>query len=81
MSDRIIPKWKPCPICGAKAFLKSCIIDNSFFMGYTVGCPRYSLYDGIHGHDIDTPSNERLVLYGIPTKDEAIQAWNWRAGK
>ncbi len=71
---------RPCPICGAKAFLRADIADG-FFMGYSVGCSRYALYDGIHGHDKDTPSSERLAFYGFYTEEDAIRAWNKRAEK
>ncbi len=67
-----------CPICGAKAFLMSDVIDGSFFMGYSVGCTRYALYDGIHGHDENTPHEERLAFFGFPTKEAAVKAWNRR---
>jgi len=64
----------PCPICGAKAFLQADVIDDSFFMGYSVGCPRYALYDGIHGHDENTPPEDRLTFFGFPTKEAAVKA-------
>jgi len=71
---------KPCPICGAKTFLQPNIVDG-FFMGYSVGCPRYALYDGIHGQDENTPQSERLAFHGLYTEEEAIRVWNRRTGK
>ncbi len=73
-----VKELKPCPICGAKAFLEAEIIDGAF-KGYSVGCPRYALYDGIHGHGQDTPSEERLVFHGFYTEEEAASVWNRRA--
>lgn len=70
----------PCPVCGAKAFLRKDIVDG-FFMGYSVGCPRYCIGDGIHGvnsHDVD--ESEHYTIFGCITKEEAINAWNRRAG-
>ncbi len=70
----------PCPICGAKAFLSHDVVDG-FFMGYSVGCPRYALYDGIHGHDENTPREERLMFFGFTTKEAAVKAWIRRASQ
>lgn len=70
---------KPCPVCGAKAFLSRDVIDGVFFMGWSVGCPRYCNYDGIHGHDETTPDEERLTMFGFPTKEDAKEWWNRRA--
>ena len=70
---------KPCPVCGAKAFLNKDVVDG-FFMGYSVGCPRYYVCDGIHGvnsHDVD--KSEHYTIFGCLTKAEAIEAWNRRA--
>ncbi len=67
-----------CPICGAKAFLNRDVVDG-FFMGYSVGCPRYALYDGIHGHDENKPLKERLTFFGFSSREEAVKAWNRRA--
>lgn len=70
---------KPCPVCGAKAFLRKDIVDG-FFMGYSVGCPRYYVGDGIHGidsHDVD--ESKHYTFFGCYPKDEAIEAWNRRA--
>ena len=40
----------PCPICGAKAFVRHDIVDG-FEFGWSVGCPRACIKDGIHGFD------------------------------
>lgn len=69
---------KTCPVCGAKAFL-SCDVVDGFFMGWSVGCPRYCFYDGIHGHTEDTPEEEHLTHFGFTTKEEAVEWWNRRA--
>jgi hypothetical protein len=39
---------KPCPICGAKAFVKHDVVDG-FEFGWSVGCPRFCRDDGVHG--------------------------------
>lgn len=44
---------KPCPRCGAKAYLSRDVADG-FYFGWSAGCPRYCHYDGIHGTTIDT---------------------------
>lgn len=56
-----------CPICGAKAIITRDAPDG-FFMGYSVGCPRYTLNDGIH--------TKRMCFFGINTKENAIKKWN-----
>ena len=71
---------KPCPVCGAKAFLNRDVIDGVFFMGWSVGCPRYCVGDGIHGIDsFDVDENKHYSFFGFNTKEEAIEAWNRRA--
>lgn len=72
---------KPCPVCGAKAFL-SCDIVDGFFMGWSVGCPRYCVCDGIHGIDsFDVDESEHYTFFGLATKKEAIEAWNRRVSE
>ena len=71
---------KPCPKCGAKAVLLNCEIDDLFYMGYSVGCPRYFVGDGIHGVDsFDVDESKHYRLFGFATKGKAIEAWNRRA--
>jgi len=65
----------PCPVCGAKAYIHSDTVDG-FWFGWSVGCPRYRIDDGIHGQDADTPHEERLSAHGFHTK-EAAESW-WR---
>ena len=70
---------KPCPVCRANATLNRDVICGSFFMGWSVGCPRYCVGDGIHGvnsHDVDESQHYRL--FGFFSKEEAIKAWNRR---
>ena len=70
---------KPCPICGAKAFLSRDIVDG-FFFGFSVGCPRYCIGDGIHGVDTFEENEKRsLAMYGFFSKEEAEEWWNRRA--
>lgn len=69
----------PCPVCGANAYLHSDTVDG-FWFGWSVGCPRYCLYDGVHGHDLDTPTEDHLAAHGFITKKEAVSWWMKRAG-
>ena len=83
-------RLKPCPKCGSKAFVSHDVVDG-FEFGWSVGCSRYSLADGIHGMDFDTPDDVhekyRYTGFGYASKDRAIEAWNdrveageWRIG-
>ena len=70
---------KPCPVCGAKAFISGDSV-HGFFMGWSVGCPRYCRYDGIHGIETYEDHIEKgYAIHGCYTKEEAIEAWNRRA--
>lgn len=70
---------KPCPVCGSKAFLSRDVIDGMFFMGWSVGCPRYCIGDGIHGVDWNNVDEEKhFSCFGFYTKEEAIEWWNRR---
>lgn len=72
-------KLKHCPVCGAKAYISSNAPDG-YYMGWSVGCPRYCIGDGIHGIDTYEENEKRaLALHGFFTKEEAIEAWNRRA--
>ena len=65
----------PCPICGAKAFLQHDIVDG-FEFGYSVGCPRAKINDGIHNlNDYESFNKAGIVLLNLSTKDEAINKW------
>lgn len=68
---------KPCPVCGAKAYLRRDIVDG-FDFGYSVGCPRYCLYDGIHGHTEKTPEEEHFSKHYFVSAEEAAEWWNRR---
>lgn len=71
-------RLKPCPICGAKAFVSHDVVDG-FEFGWSVGCPRACIADGIHGFDdYDSFHNARLVLFHMNSKEQAIEAWNKR---
>ena len=69
---------KPCPICGAKAFVTHDVVDG-FEFGWSAGCPRFKLYDGIHGMDENTPESEFPRVMYCTSKQEAIEKWNRRA--
>ena len=66
-----------CPICGSKAYISKDIVDGYYF-GWSVGCPRYKLNDGIHGHDDNTPRSKRLSLFSLSNKEECIEKWKER---
>lgn len=66
-----------CPICGAAAYLSKDIVDG-FYFGYSVGCPRSRLRDGIHNIDENTPRNKRLSIFGLDSVEECIEKWNER---
>lgn len=69
---------KPCPVCGAKAFLQRDVVDG-FFFGYSVGCPHYCIGDGIHGIETDEEhKNRRYTEFGFFSKEEAAEWWNRR---
>lgn len=68
----------PCPVCGAKAYIDRAAPDG-FFMGYSAGCPRYCIGDGIHGIETHEEHIKRgYSVHGCLTKAEAIAAWNRR---
>ena len=76
MCEPVLP---PCPICGAKAFIRSNTVDG-FWFGWSVGCPRFRLNDGIHGKDDDSPREERMSAHGFYTKEDAEKWWMKRVG-
>lgn len=69
---------KPCPICGAKAFVQHDIVDG-FGFGWSVGCPRACIEDGVHGfNDYESFKKAKLVMFHFLSKQAAIEAWNKR---
>lgn len=66
---------KPCPVCGAKAFLHRDAPDG-FYMGYSVGCPRFRADDGIHGWSYNDPEERKLTIFFCDSKNDAIEKWN-----
>lgn len=73
-ADDDMPK---CPICGSKPYISKDIVDG-FYFGWSVGCPRYKLNDGIHGHDDNTPRSKHLSIFGLSNKEECIRKWKER---
>ena len=70
---------KPCPICGAKAYIMHDVVDG-FDFGWSVGCPRFKLDDGIHGIDETTQTIKAefmrpRVMHCI-SRQSAIELWN-----
>ena len=74
-------RLKLCPICGAKAFVSN-DLEGGHWFGWSVGCPRFCLNDGIHGLTFDTPEDEvkkkRLTGFDYISRERAIEAWNDR---
>lgn len=78
---RLQKKLKPCPVCGCKAILQHDVC-NEFDFGYSVGCPRAYINDGVHGYnDYDSFHATKLVFHGIFDKKEAVRIWNTRCRK
>lgn len=71
----------PCPICGTKAFLHSDTIDGNW-MGWSIGCPRYSLSDDAHGAKTREEARELdLARDGFYSKTAAVSWWLVRCAK
>lgn len=74
-------RLKPCPKCDARAFVSNDVVDG-FWFGWSVGCPRYCLNDGIHGIEYDAleRTHEKYGYTGFcySSKERAIEAWNDR---
>lgn len=66
-----------CPICGAKPFVSRDIVDGYYF-GWSVGCPRFRINDGIHGYTFESPEEDKLTCFGLPSKEECDEWWNKR---
>ena len=68
----------PCPICGAKAFIKNDIVDG-FNFGWEVGCPVACIGDDVHGfNDYDSFKAARLHFMFVKSKEQAAKLWNDR---
>lgn len=61
------PELFDCPECGSHAFIKHDIVDG-YDLGWSVGCPRYHLNDGVH--------ERRMAMYICATREDAVQTWN-----
>ena len=75
--EEMVKQLPHCPVCGAKAYLQGDTVDG-FWLGWSIGCPRYCLNDGIHGHDLNTPQEEYLAEHGFATKEQAVAWWKKR---
>ena len=64
---------KPCPVCGGAALVLHIYdtYDRADY-GWSAGCGRYKVNDGIH--------EKSMRVSGLRSKAEAIEAWNRRAG-
>lgn len=75
--DEAKEKLKSCPICGSKAYISKDIVDG-FYFGWSVGCPRFCLNDGIHGIDENAPRKKYLSIFSLDSADECVEKWNRR---
>lgn len=66
-----------CPVCGSNIFCHKDVADG-FYFGWSIGCPRYCNDDGIHGHDMNTPEEERLTIFMCDSKEDAVNKWKKR---
>lgn len=79
--SKLAKKLKPCPICGRKAFLYHDALDG-FDFGYSVGCPKAKIADGIHGlNDFGSFHAAQIVIHGLFSADQAVKTWNDRCKK
>lgn len=58
---------KPCPICKSRAYIEKELADGYFF-GWSVGCPRFRIKDGIHA--------EKMSFHNCRSREAAIKKWN-----
>ena len=69
-----------CPICGSKAYMGKDIVDG-FYFGWSVCCPRFSIYDNIHGIDGNAPQKDRLSIHNLDSEEECIEKWNEKVNR
>lgn len=58
--------------CGSKPFISRNIVDG-FYMGWSVGCPRYCINDGIHNNP-----KKPLTKFYLNNKTECKKWWKNR---
>ena len=81
MSVTLDKRLLPCPICGSKAFLERDTVDG-FYFGWSVGCPRAKIKDGIHGFDnYESFQKAELTMFNLNSAEECIERWNQRCKK
>lgn len=62
-------KYGKCPECGATVYI-SLDEPDGYFMGWSIGCTRYKVNDGIH--------KRKMAFHNLYTKEHAIKVWeNW----
>ena len=72
------PTLMPCPICGAKAFIKHDVVDG-FNFGWEVGCPAAKIGDEVHGlKDYEAFKAARLNFMFMHSRMQAARVWNDR---
>ena len=72
--EELRKKLPPCPICGKKAYLSHDVVDRADY-GYSVGCPAFRLYDGIHGLTEQSDRNTYPSFMCCNTAKEAFNKW------
>ena len=78
----ILTELRPCPICGAKAFVRYVVYDADHLgLGWSVGCPRAYIDDPVHKLNEEEFEKAKLIMRGFLSKAQAIEAWNRRAGE
>lgn len=62
-----------CPECGVNVYLSKDKPDG-YFMGWSIGCTRYKMNDGIH--------KDKMAFHNFTEKAHAIEYWErWVCGK
>jgi hypothetical protein len=71
---------KPCPICGAKAFISKDVVDG-YYYGWSVGCPRACINDPVHKLNEEEFKKAGLIFFCLDSKEQATKLWNERCEK
>lgn len=66
-----------CPICGSKPFVSRDIVEGMYF-GWSVGCPRFCIDDGIHGYTLESPKEDSLACHWLDSKEDCVKWWEER---
>lgn len=75
-----MPELKLCPVCGSKPIIRHDVVDG-FYLGYSIGCPRFKADDGIHGWAFDDPEDKKLTIFHCNSRKDAIDKWERRVAQ